>query len=155
MTTRVLAVCLGNICRSPAAEAAIREAAREADVEVEVESAATGHWHVGEPYNPRIREAGNEAGLRIEGRSRQVRSGTDLDGWDVIVAMDRSNLEDLRRLAPGAVNRIHLFRAFDPEATSDEVPDPYYGDDDDYRAVIQIVRPAARGLIDAIKEGRV
>jgi protein-tyrosine phosphatase len=151
--TRILCVCLGNICRSPAAEAAIREAAAEAGVEVDVDSAGTGAYHVGEPPHPRIRAAGRTAGLAIDGRARQVRPG-ELASYDVVVAMDRANLDDLRSIQPALAERIHLLLSFDPDATDLEVPDPYGGSDDDYRHVVELVRPAARGLIAAIREGR-
>jgi protein-tyrosine phosphatase len=153
--TKILAVCLGNICRSPAAEAAIREAAAEAGVDVEVDSAGTGTYHLGEPPHPRVRRAGQTVGLQIDGRARQV-AISDFDAFDVIVAMDGSNLDDLLRIAPTpeAAAKVHLFRSFDAGAGEHEVPDPYYGTDEDYRMVIDIVRPAAQGLIAAIRDGR-
>lgn len=145
---RVLAVCLGNICRSPAAEAAIREAADDAGVSVEVDSAGTGHWHVGNPPNPRMVAAGARAGLAIDGHARQV-TASDLDDFDLVVAMDADNLAELQRMARGRdTATIRLFRSFDDGADGTDVPDPYYGQDDDFDHVVGMVRPAAAGLVE-------
>lgn len=152
---RVLTVCLGNICRSPAAEAAIRRAAAELGVPVEVDSAGTGRYHLGESPHPKSAAAGAEAGLDVTGRARQVRT-EDFDRFDLIVAMDRSNLEDLAAMAPNAAasSRIRLFRSFDPSADADDVPDPYYGSDDDYRQMIELILPAADGLVRHLRDQR-
>lgn len=150
---RVLAVCAGNICRSPAAEAAIREAANEAGLDLEVDSAGTGSWHVGEPPHPESVAAGERAGLLIEGKARRV-NVADFDRFDIIVAMDRSNLKDLMTLAPSkeAQAKLRLFRTYDPLTTSDQVPDPWGGPTAGYEETISIVRAAAQGLIDQVTE---
>jgi low molecular weight protein-tyrosine phosphatase len=153
---RILAVCAGNICRSPAAEAAIREAADDAGLSVEVDSAGTGSWHVGDPPHDEAVAAGADAGLEIHGRARRV-SSADFDRFDVIVAMDRANLRDLEALAPnkGALAKIRLFRTYDPAAESDEVPDPWGGPSEGYAETVKIVRAAARGLVDELMSARV
>lgn len=151
---RILVVCLGNICRSPAAEAALREAAAREGISVEVDSAGTGPWHVGQPPHPQIRAAGNRVELVIEGQGRQIVRSGDLEGWDLILAMDRSNLRQLNALAPHLADRIHLFRSFDPEADSDEVPDPYGLADSAYDETVLIVRSAAAAIVRALTEGR-
>lgn len=147
---KVLAVCLGNICRSPAAEAAIAEAAAAAGVEVEVESAGTGAYHIGNPPDERMRRAGAEMGLSISGRARQFEPA-DFDRFDLIVVMDRSNLRDVVARAPdeAAIDRVRLFRSFDPDADPDDldVPDPYYGGAEGFTQVVDMVRRAAAGLI--------
>lgn len=150
---RILTVCLGNICRSPAAEAAIRAAASDVGLNVEVDSAGTGRYHLGDGPNPRSIAAGAEVGLDVRGTARQVRM-EDFDDFDVIVAMDHANYDDLRRMAPSEVARgkIHLFRDFDAESTGQEVPDPYYGNDEDYREMVRVILPAARGLVEELKE---
>lgn len=150
---RVLTVCLGNICRSPAAEAAIRQAAAEAGVPVEVDSAGTGDYHLGEPPHPRSKAAGAEVGLQISGRARQLTAG-DFDHFDLILAMDHHNLEDILRMAPdeAASAKVQLFRAFDPDADGGDVPDPYYGTDDDYRRMIRLILPAARGVVEQLTD---
>lgn len=146
---RILTVCLGNICRSPAAEAAIRATAAEVGLDVVVDSAGTGRYHIGDGPSPQSVEAGAEVGLVISGRARQV-TPEDFDVFDMIVAMDHANYENLRRLAPSdlARQKIRLFRDFDPNSVGEEVPDPYYGTEADYREMIQIILPAARGLVD-------
>ncbi len=150
---RILAVCAGNICRSPAAEAAIREAAEAAGLEVEVDSAGTGSWHVGDPPHSESVAAGAAVGLRIEGRARRV-SVADFERFDIILAMDRSNLRDLMELAPSREDqaRIRLYRTYDPDTTGDEVPDPWGGPMSGYEETIRIVRAAARGLIAEVAE---
>lgn len=152
---RVLLVCLGNICRSPTAEAALRVAAEDAGLDLEIDSAGTGAWHVGEPPDPRMVAAGREAGLHLDGAARQV-TADDLEDHDLVLAMDAENLEDLRRLAPpGTEDRIRRFREFDPEADGDlDVPDPYYGGEQGFHRVVEIVQRTARALVAAIGEGR-
>jgi protein-tyrosine phosphatase len=150
---KVLAVCAGNICRSPAAEAAIREAAAEAGLDIEVDSAGTGSWHIGQPPHPEGVAAGARAGLHIEGRARKVTTA-DFDRFDIILAMDRANLRDLFDLAPAkeAQARTRLYRTYDPSAESDEVPDPWGGPEAGYDETIRIVRAAAGGFIAEIVE---
>lgn len=151
---RVLLVCLGNICRSPTAEAAVREAAEEAGVDLEVDSAGTGGWHVGEPPDRRMTAAAAEDDLHLLGAARQL-TVDDFDRFDLLVAMDQTNLGDLRRLAPDdeARDRIRLFRDYAREY-GEGVPDPYYGGPDGFREVVGIVRRAAAGLVDAVRDGR-
>jgi protein-tyrosine phosphatase len=154
----ILVVCLGNICRSPTAEAALREAADAAGVDIAVESAGTSGWHVGSPPDPRMTAAARDVGLRLDGSSRQV-TVDDLDAFDLVLAMDRDNLTDLRALADDDTTRarIRLFREFDPEATgapAPDVPDPYYGGEHGFTEVVDIVRRTAQGLIEAIDAGR-
>jgi protein-tyrosine phosphatase len=144
---RILVVCLGNICRSPAGEAALLEAAAVAGVPVEVDSAGLGPWHVGQPPHLQVREAGTRAGLVIEGSGHQVTAAADLEGYDLVLAMDRSNLAELRRLAPHLRDRIHLFRNFDPDAPHHDVPDPYGLADHAYDETIAIVRSAAPHIL--------
>jgi protein-tyrosine phosphatase len=150
-TPVVLTVCLGNICRSPTAEAAIREAAAEAGVGVEVRSAGTGGWHVGAPPDERMHAAAAAVDLVLGGAAERV-TAEHLAGADLVVAMDRQNLADLERLAEtcGADTPIRLFRAFDDAslAAGDlEVPDPYYGGPDGFAHVVELCRSAARGVV--------
>jgi len=156
LTTRILAVCAGNICRSPAAAAAIRAAADRAGVDVEVDSAGTGSWSIGRPPHPQSVAAGARAGLNISGRARKINSA-DFDRFDVIVVMDRANLRDVIDLAPSLADRakVRLFRTYDPMTHSDEVPDPYGGPDEGYDATIGQVTAAATGLVNVLKSGGV
>jgi protein-tyrosine phosphatase len=156
VTVQILAVCAGNICRSPAAAAAIAAAAAEAGVDVAVDSAGTGSWSIGNPPHPQAVAAGERAGLKIEGRARRVNS-LDFDRFDVIVVMDRANLRDVLALAPDLEHRakVRLFRTFDPNTDSDEVPDPYGGPDQGYDATIAQVKAAAAGLVASLRSGGV
>lgn len=147
---RVLTVCLGNICRSPTAEAAIREAAAEAGIEVTVDSAGIGPWHVGKPPDPRMRAAAADADLVVEGTARQV-TEDDFRRFDLVVAMDHQNLGALRKMRPvDATADLALLRSYDPDADGLEVPDPYYGGDEGFVEVVGMVRAAARGLVESI-----
>lgn len=152
---RILAVCLGNICRSPAAEAAIRRAAAEAGLEVEVDSAGTGSWHIGEPPHPEMVTAGARAGLVVAGRARKV-TPADFDRYDVILAMDRSNLRHLLALAPSkeAQAKVRLFRTYDQTSDEEDVPDPWGGPTEGYEETLRIVETAARGLVDSLTSAR-
>jgi protein-tyrosine phosphatase len=154
VTTRILAVCAGNICRSPAAAAAIRAAAERAGLEVDVDSAGTGAWSIGQPPHPQSVAAGARAGLEISGRARKINSA-DFGRFDVIVVMDRANLRDVMAMAPSLEDRakVRLFRTFDPQTTSEEVPDPYGGPDEGYDTAIEQVTAAAQGLVDSLLSG--
>jgi protein-tyrosine phosphatase len=148
---KILAVCLGNICRSPAAEAAIEAAAKETGLEVEVDSAGTGSWHIGQAPHPEAVSAGARAGLIIEGRARKV-TPADFDRFDIILAMDLANLRELHNLAPtkAAKAKIRLFRTYDPDSDEPEIPDPWGGPSEGYEETIRIVKAAAAGLVRAL-----
>jgi protein-tyrosine phosphatase len=150
---RICVVCLGNICRSPMAE---RMLAAELDraglaAKVVVDSAGTGDWHVGKPMDQRARaELARRGHDRNGHRARQIQPDW-LDGYDLLLAIDGSNLARLRAMArgkPGLTGRIRLLRAFDPAAPGDaEVPDPYYGGPEDFAAVFDLVDAAVKGLV--------
>ena len=146
---RILFVCLGNICRSPAAEAAffhlVAEAGRER--EFAVDSAGTGAWHIGKRADARMRQAAGRCGIEIRSIARQV-TRTDFEDFDWILAMDASNLDTLQRMAPAVRHaRIRLFRDFDPDGRGQDVPDPYYGDVNGFDEVLDIVTRTARALL--------
>ncbi len=151
MTLRVLAVCAGNICRSPSAEAAIREAAAARGVDVSIDSAGTGSWNIGGPPAAQAIAAGDRAGLTIDGRARMV-NRLDFERHDVIVVMDRANLRDVMSMTPSLESRakVRLFRTYDADSDEDEVPDPYGGPDEGYDETIRIVRAAANGLVESL-----
>jgi protein-tyrosine phosphatase len=159
-TTRLLFVCLGNICRSPTAEGVMRELVHEAGLEdsIELDSAGTGAWHVGSPPDARAVSAARARGITIEGFARQIRRD-DFDDFDLILAMDRSNLRELRQLADGAAGRakLSLLREFDPAGAGDqdlEVPDPYYGAAGGFDEVLDLVQAACAGLLARMDAGR-
>jgi protein-tyrosine phosphatase len=150
---KILVVCSGNICRSPAAEAAIRKAAAGVGIDVEVDSAGTGSWNVGEPPHPESVAAGARFGLEITGRARKF-NPIDFDRYDMILVMDKSNLSDLVDLSPTkeAQAKIRLFRTFDPDTDESEVPDPWGGPAEGYDETIRIVTAAAEGLVDTLTD---
>ncbi|WP_027234780.1 low molecular weight protein-tyrosine-phosphatase [Leisingera caerulea] len=141
MPTRILFVCLGNICRSPAAEGVFRALCPEA----ETDSAGTASYHVGEPpYGP-MQAAAKARGLDISDlRARQFR-GADFDAFDLIIAMDASNLENIEALRPaGSATPVRLFTGYAPDSGADHVPDPYYTRDFD--GCLDLIEQAAKGL---------
>lgn len=143
----ILFVCLGNICRSPMAEGVFRHVAAGRGLNVTVDSAGTGSWHVGNPPDDRAQRAAADRGIDISGlRARQV-SSDDFDRFDLVIAMDDANVATLLRTAPGdAQNRIRLFLEFAPGLTVREVPDPYYGGADGFDHVLDLIEAAAGGL---------
>ena len=153
--TRILFVCMGNICRSPTAEGVVRRLLREAGLEdeVEIDSAGTGSWHVGSPPDARATETARRRGITLEGAARQV-TPADFERFDLILAMDASNRRDLEALAPddAARRKVVAFREFDPLAVADgdlDVPDPYY--DDRFEHVLDVVERASEGLLDHVR----
>ncbi len=155
MGVRLLFVCLGNICRSPTAEGVMRRLVREAGLEdeIEVESAGTGDWHLGEPPDARATAAAGGRGIVLEGAARQV-TRDDLRAFDLVLAADRDNRAALLALAggdPAARERIRMLREFDPQAAARgdlDVPDPYFGGEDGFDHVLDLVEAACRGLLD-------
>jgi protein-tyrosine phosphatase len=148
---RICFVCLGNICRSPTAEAVMRHLVREAGLEkrIAIDSAGTGDWHVGGARDKRSRAVGEARGIPLSGVARQY-VPADFDDYDHVLAMDRSNRDDLVRMARNAADRgkVALLRSFDPAAPPDaEVPDPYYGGPRGFEEVFDICECACRGLL--------
>jgi len=147
---------LGNICRSPSAEGVLRAlAAREfPGLAIEVDSAGTANYHVGQPPDRRSVAAARRRGYEIAGlRARQVRA-SDLQDFDYVLAMDHANLAGLRELAgPPARAHLGLFMEFAAGADVDEVPDPYYGGREDFERVLDLCEAAARGLLQDLQRG--
>ncbi len=151
---RVCFVCLGNICRSPTAEACFLSVIAEQGVahRFEVDRAGTGGWHVGEPADSRARAAAKARGVEITSVARQF-VAADFARFDYVIAMDGQNRANLLRLAPDedARAKVHLFRDFDAASPEDaEVPDPYY--EGGFDRVFDICEAAARGLLAHIRE---
>ncbi len=151
----IIFVCLGNICRSPTAEAVFRTlAAREApEIHVLVESAGTAEYHVGSAPDARAQAAARRRGYEMAGfRARTIERG-DFERFDLILAMDRSNWSALRRLAPRTAHeRVRLFLEFAADAGVLEVPDPYYGGSNGFEEVLDLIEAASRGLLQHLKE---
>jgi len=151
----VLFVCLGNICRSPLAEGVFQHLVEErgSSQRYRIDSAGTGAWHAGEPADPRSRDVAERNGIVLHCRARQVRE-EDFHEFDLILAMDRSNLSDLEsvRPDPGVRADLRLFREFDPEGNGDmEVPDPYYGGPDGFDRVFEMVLRSCQALLDELE----
>jgi protein-tyrosine phosphatase len=151
----VLFVCLGNICRSPLAQAVFRaqvEAEGLAD-RFDIDSAGTSSYHAGEPPDPRTVAVARRYGIEVEHAARQIRP-EDFRRFDYVLAMDRANLAKVRRLADGRADGTHigLLRAFDPGADGEaEVPDPYFGGPGGFEEVQAMVERACRGLLDHVR----
>lgn len=151
---RILLVCMGNICRSPTAEGVLRQFIRNHNLgtQVEVDSAGTHGYHVGEAPDSRTQRAASARGYDLSQlRSRKV-ARQDLDYFDLILAMDESNLDNLMRLAdPEQRGKIRLFMDYAKNFDDKEVPDPYYGLGHGFDLVLDMVEDAAQGLIEDIK----
>lgn len=138
---RIALVCLGNICRSPMAEVVLRDRLDAAGrPDVEVSSAGTGDWHVGERMDPRAASALSRRGYDPSGHRAQQYDASG--GFDLVLAMDAENLRDLG----GRSEHLRLFREFDPEGAGD-VPDPYFGGDDGFDEVLAMLERTADALV--------
>jgi protein-tyrosine phosphatase len=151
---RILFVCLGNICRSPTAEAVFRAVhARVApELSVEVDSAGTGDYHLGEAPDPRAQAAARRRGYDMSGLRARLIDQSDFERFDLILAMDRENVAVLRRRAPIAYReRVRLLLEFAADLEETEVPDPYYGGSTGFEQVLDLVESAAHGLIEHLR----
>jgi protein-tyrosine phosphatase len=159
---RILFVCLGNICRSPTAEGLMRHVLEQEGLtgEIEVESAGTGNWHVGSPPDRRATKAAAARGYELRGRARQV-DVSDFRRYDLLIAMDRANRNELLMIAPDtrAREKVKMLREFDPECAGAEripdVPDPYYGPADGFDEVVDIIERSVRGMLEKISPAAV
>ncbi|MCW3848552.1 low molecular weight phosphotyrosine protein phosphatase [Sphingomonas sp. LB-2] len=151
-TPSILFVCLGNICRSPLAEAAMRDAAARAGLEIMVDSAGTGEWHVGHPPDERAVAVAARHGIDISSyKARQVR-GEDFRSFDHILALDPQNLRDLRKIAPSDTSaRLALLLDHVPGRMGEGVSDPYYQDDIAFELVWRDVSVAAEALVAVMR----
>ncbi|MDH6358437.1 low molecular weight protein-tyrosine-phosphatase [Parabacteroides sp. PF5-9] len=152
---KLLFVCLGNICRSPSAEAVMKKVVKEAGLEdrFEIDSAGTAAYHEGEMADQRMRTHASRRGYQLESISRPVRMD-DFDHFDLIIGMDDQNITNLKRLAPDleSQQKIHQMTEFSKVKTIDHVPDPYYGGASGFENVLDILEDACDGLLEQIKE---
>lgn len=154
--SKVLFVCMGNICRSPTAEGVFRDKLSKAgmDREVHVDSAGTHDYHIGQPPDARAQEAARGRGYDLSGlRGRQV-SERDFEEFDYVLAMDRDNFSALRKRCPEHLqHKVRMLLSFSRRFPNLEVPDPYYGGRTGFDMVLDMVEDAAQGLIEVIRNG--
>ena len=148
-------VCLGNICRSPLAQGVFQDLVNQEklDQKIIVTSAGTGGWHIGDLPDERMRQTAQSKGIKLESRARQFQSA-DFNRFNLVLAMDHSNLARLEEIAPSNLppEKLMLFRSFDPECNDDQdVPDPYYGGAKGFEEVYSMVKRTCPPLLDYIK----
>ncbi|QPJ61790.1 MAG: low molecular weight phosphotyrosine protein phosphatase [Candidatus Nitronauta litoralis] len=154
-TVTICFVCLGNICRSPLAEGVFQDLLKKEGLEerIIVHSAGTGNWHVGARPDKRMQSTANARGIELLSTAEQFQPG-DFKRFDLVLAMDQSNKESLDYMGSGKVtkNKLKMFREFDPDHNGDfDVPDPYYGGDQGFETVFDIVNRTCPPLLEYIK----
>jgi len=155
MVKKILFVCLGNICRSPAAEGIFNQKIKERDLEnfFVVDSAGTGSWHLGNLPDKRMRATALSRGIELTSRARQIEEN-DLYQFDQILVMDKDNLQAVKSLTKDNMNpvnsKIKLILSYSNNSQLDEVPDPYYGGQDGFEEVLDLLNDAIDQLIDSL-----
>ena len=155
MVKKILFVCLGNICRSPAAEGIFKQKIKDRDLEnlFVVDSAGTGGWHVGNLADPRMRSTALSRGIEITSRSRQIEEN-DLYEFDHILVMDKDNLNAVKLLIKDDMqpinSKIKLILSYSKKSKLDEVPDPYYGGQNGFDKVLDLLNDAIEEFIDSL-----
>ena len=152
----VLFICLGNICRSPAAEGIMKSLVEKEGMSEDffIDSAAIGSWHIGQLPDSRMRKCGAEHGYRFDSHARQFQK-SDFQRFDLIVVMDNENYRAITSMASSQADKDKVVRIADYLTHHREyttVPDPYYGDYSDFELVIELLEDACQGLLDSIKE---
>lgn len=151
---RVLFVCMGNICRSPTAEGVLRQAALVAlpNISIEIDSAGTHAYHLGEAPDPRARRAAEARGIDLSSlRARRIET-EDFARFDLVLAMDQLNHVTLMEMCPPEYrSRVRLFLEFAPHLERSDVPDPYYGGTNGFEHVLDLVEEASAGLLDHLR----
>ena len=151
----VLFVCLGNICRSPSAEGVFRRMVAESQLaeRIDIDSAGTGDWHVGSAPDRRSCAAASQRGVDLSGLRARTVARPDFERFDYILAMDRDNLAALERLRPKQGRaRLGLLMQYASHTGVSEVPDPYYGGEDGFEKVLDLLEEACRGLLAEIRQ---
>ncbi len=152
---KILFVCLGNICRSPGAEAVFAKMIKDEGLEqyVEVDSAGISAYHEGGPSDARMQKHSLKRGYHLTSISRQVDGEIDFDRFDMIIGMDDENINDLKRLAPTQKHLDKIFKMTDfcNDCNYNEVPDPYYGGEAGFELVLDLLEDASAGLLEEVK----
>ena len=154
-TVKVCFVCLGNICRSPLAQGIFEALVKHEGLQdqIIISSAGVGHWHVGNLPDSRMQQTAQKHGINLNSRARQFQAA-DFEEMDLVLAMDQSNLNSLQKMRPESElkYKLFLFRSFDPESDDNlEVPDPYYGGDNGFEMVYQIVERTCPKVLEYLK----
>ena len=151
---KILFVCLGNICRSPAAEGVFRQLVKERGLEYafEIDSAGTAGYHAGEPADRRMQQHARKRGINLTSISRKFNPAVDFDKFDWVVAMDNENVSNLKRMArsPEDVAKISKMTDFSKTGNYTEIPDPYYGGSDGFELVLDLLEDACEGLLEKL-----
>ena len=151
---KVLFVCLGNICRSPAAEGVFKYKVKELGLEYafEIDSAGTAGYHAGEPADRRMQQHALKRGYKLTSISRKFNPSVDFDKFDLVVAMDNENVSNLKRMArsPEDVAKISKMTDFSKTGNYTEIPDPYYGGSDGFELVLDLLEDACEGLLERL-----
>lgn len=148
---KILMVCWGNICRSPIAEAVLRSKAKQHNISLEVDSAGTMDMHHGNRPDFRAIQAGEKRGYSFKGITARIINVDDFEKFDLILAADNKNIEDLKVICPAAFQyKIKLLLSFSNAAT-EQVPDPYYGGDDGFELVLDLIEQASDQLLEQLK----
>ncbi|EPM5417877.1 low molecular weight protein-tyrosine-phosphatase [Vibrio parahaemolyticus] len=147
---RILVVCMGNICRSPTGEAVLRAKAKELGVDVDIDSAGTIGYHTGNTPDSRAMAAGKQRGYSFKGmRARQV-SVQDFEDFDLVLVADKANLADLLDICPAEHrHKVSLFLSHS-NSSYDEIPDPYYGGDDGFELVLDLIEEASVAVLQKL-----
>jgi protein-tyrosine phosphatase len=152
---KIVFVCLGNICRSPTAEGVFQHLVNERGLQsyFYIDSAGTSAYHIGEPANSKSQQTANKHGIKLPSRARRFEAA-DLEEFDLIFAMDRENLENIKSLDTQNrySDKIKLMREYDPLPDNSEVPDPYYGGMDGFQHVFEVVKRSCEKLLDELEE---
>jgi protein-tyrosine phosphatase len=153
MVTRILFVCLGNICRSPMAEGVFRRVAEEEGLidRFEIDSAGLGDWHIGQAPDHRAQKAARSRGVDISDQSARQVVDEDFDRFDLLLVMDRSNYAELKARAPHEARaKIRPFLDFAPHVGTRDVPDPFFGGAEGFDRALDLIEAAARGLLASL-----
>ncbi|VAW68528.1 Low molecular weight protein tyrosine phosphatase [hydrothermal vent metagenome] len=150
----VLFVCMGNICRSPTAEGLFRQAVEEAGLagHIKIDSAGTHSYHIGSQPDARAQAASLKRGIDLSNLRGRQAENSDFSEFDYVLAMDNSNYSDLMQLAGGSADNLHLFLDFSDNFSETEVPDPYYGGDQGFEHVLDLIEDASKGLLTHIRQ---
>ncbi len=152
-TISVVFVCMGNICRSPTAEGVFRHVVKERNLQnvIKIDSAGTHAYHIGESPDSRSQATAKSRGVDLSAQRARKVEAIDFERFDYVIAMDRSNYENLKVLATAEQQeKLHLFMSFTTVWDNAEVPDPYYGEGDGFTTVFDMVQSASEGLLETI-----